>query len=317
MCEACDSQEYAHGEICCPKCNRGERVAKNCTDTTSTLCKTCPESTYMDHPNELNECKRCQKCEAEEGMITKLRCSPTSNSVCECGEGFFCSVPADRGCSKCLNHTVCSEGQFTKQNEYLVNGECCPMCPIGSRVLRHCTEFSNTSCIPCVGPTYTDQPNGLLSCFPCKVCDPGLGLRTLHGCTNQKDTVCWVLSGYYCIDQADGGCRAARPHTVCAPGQWVKQPGSDSTDTECEDCPQNSYSDGLFTSCKPHTDCEARGLQEIRPGTSASDVECGEMSNPVVPIVTVLAIFIPISIRVVIFLVLKKKIPFLKGKVKQ
>ncbi|XP_069039819.1 tumor necrosis factor receptor superfamily member 14-like isoform X2 [Lepisosteus oculatus] len=199
--------------------------------------------------------------------------------------------------------------------EYLVNGECCPMCPIGSRVLRHCTEFSSTSCIPCVGSTYTDQPNGLLSCFQCKVCDPGL--RTLHGCTNQKDAVCWVLSGYYCIDQADGGCKAARPHTVCTPGQWVKQPGSDYTDTECEDCTQNSYSDGLFTSCKPHTDCKARGLQEIRPGTSASDVECGEMSTPVVtPIVTVLAIAISIASAVVIFLVLKKKIPCSK-EVKQ
>ncbi|XP_015192686.1 tumor necrosis factor receptor superfamily member 14-like [Lepisosteus oculatus] len=138
MCEACDSQEYAHGEICCPKCNRGERVAKNCTDTTSTLCKTCPESTYMDHPNELNECKRCQKCE-EEGMITKLRCSPTSNSVCECGEGFFCSVPADRGCSKCLNHTVCSEGQFTKQNGTLENDTKC----------EHCSTITNSLAEAC------------------------------------------------------------------------------------------------------------------------------------------------------------------------
>ncbi|MBN3317942.1 TNR14 factor, partial [Atractosteus spatula] len=126
--------------------------------------------------------------------------------------------------------------------EYKVNGGCCPMCPAGSRVLRHCTEFSNTSCIPCVGSTYIDQPNGLSTCLQCKVCDPGHGLQNLSDCTSTRNRLCRVLIHYYCTDKADGDCRAARPRTVCKPGQRIKKQGTETSDTECEDCPEETYS---------------------------------------------------------------------------
>ncbi|XP_018587962.1 tumor necrosis factor receptor superfamily member 5-like isoform X1 [Scleropages formosus] len=160
--------------------------------------------------------------------------------------------------------------------EYEKNGECCPMCPPGTRVHRHCTAYTSTTCVPCIGDTFTDKPNGLISCFPCTVCQKGLGVKTVKECTASSDTVCGVLEGNYCIDPYGGGCRAAQKHTTCKPGHFIKHPGTDSTDTVCEICPENSFSDGSSTSCTSHTDCQSKGLPTVKPGDSVSDSQCGE-----------------------------------------
>lgn len=46
-------------------------------------------------------------------------------------------------------------------------------CFVGLRVSKHCTANSSTTCVPCVGKTYTDHPNGLEYCKSCKLCDKG------------------------------------------------------------------------------------------------------------------------------------------------
>uniref|UniRef100_A0A3B3SY38 TNFR-Cys domain-containing protein n=1 Tax=Paramormyrops kingsleyae TaxID=1676925 RepID=A0A3B3SY38_9TELE len=148
---------------------------------------------------------------------------------------------------------ICNLCYSCNQAEYDIGGECCPVCPQGDRVYKHCTGQSSTSCVPCVGLTYTDEPNGLTKCKPCTVCDQGLGLKTVRTCTSSSDTVCGVLEGHYCINPYKGGCRAANKHTACKPGQFIKQP-AEYIDTDCEDCSDNSYSNGSFTSCKSHTE---------------------------------------------------------------
>ncbi|MBN3306750.1 TNR14 factor, partial [Amia calva] len=127
------------------------------------------------------------------------------------------------------------------------------MCPPGSRVHRHCTALSSTSCIPCVDETYTDQPHGLEKCHPCSVCDAGLSLETLRRCTSSSDTVCTCMKGHYCEEPNQGGCKMCEKHSTCNPGQFIKQKGSYRTDTVCEGCPANTFSDG-FISCQNHTE---------------------------------------------------------------
>ncbi|KAL4604873.1 tumor necrosis factor receptor superfamily member 5-like isoform X1 [Arapaima gigas] len=163
--------------------------------------------------------------------------------------------------------------------EYETNGQCCPMCSPGTRVYKDCTDYTSTSCVPCTEATFTDKPNGLITCFPCTVCDKGFGLKTVKECTASSDTVCGVLEGNYCVDPYEGGCRKAEKHTTCKPGQFIRLPGTGSADTECENCPENSYSNGSSTSCTPHTDCESRKLTTIRQGDSVSDSECGSSSH--------------------------------------
>ncbi|XP_029103456.1 tumor necrosis factor receptor superfamily member 5-like isoform X4 [Scleropages formosus] len=74
-------------------------------------------------------------------------------------------------------------------------------------------------------------------------------------------------------------------------------PGTDSTDTECEICPENSFSSGSSTSCTPHTDCESKGLPTVKPGDSVSDSQCGEKNW------APLIVWIVVGIIVVLFLV--------------
>nr|XP_023691106.1 tumor necrosis factor receptor superfamily member 5-like [Paramormyrops kingsleyae] len=195
----------------------------------------------------------------------------------------------------CVNYNPC---YACGQAEYKIGDECCPMCFPGSRVYRHCTAWTSTSCAPCIGSTFNDQPNGLEQCNPCTVCDGGLGLKTVKECTHYSDTQCGVLEGHYCINPYMGGCRTANKHTACKPVQFIKQPGTEYTDTVCEDCSDNSYSNGFLTSCKPHTDCESRGLVTVKAGDQAADSECGEKSN------TALTVMIAATIIIIIIIII-------------
>uniref|UniRef100_A0A4W5JTE3 TNFR-Cys domain-containing protein n=1 Tax=Hucho hucho TaxID=62062 RepID=A0A4W5JTE3_9TELE len=162
--------------------------------------------------------------------------------------------------------------------EYRIGDECCPMCAPGRHVHKHCTEFTSTSCVPCVDSTFLDEPNGLMKCKVCTNCDPGFGLMVKQPCTPSSDTVCGTLEGFYCLDPIKNGCKAAQRHSSCKPGQYISHTGTTSSDTVCSDCTGDTYSDGSLTACQSHTGCESLGLQEIKPGSPWSDTEC-ELSH--------------------------------------
>ncbi|XP_037629685.1 tumor necrosis factor receptor superfamily member 14-like isoform X1 [Sebastes umbrosus] len=159
-----------------------------------------------------------------------------------------------------------------------MNGECCPMCHEGSVVRRDCTEQSGTRCIPCVNGTYMNQPNGLSNCFLCTSCDQGHGVFVQQECTATTDTICDVLSGYFCKDLTDGaGCSLPKKHSPCAPGHRIKEPGTSRTDTVCELCQPGHFSqDGL--NCTAWTSCSETQV-EIKEGSNSSDVVCGAASR--------------------------------------
>ncbi|KAL4601502.1 tumor necrosis factor receptor superfamily member 5-like isoform X1, partial [Arapaima gigas] len=193
--------------------------------------------------------------------------------------------------------------------EYKIGGECCPVCTPGYRVYGHCTAYTSTTCIPCTGSTFMDKPNGLTTCKPCTVCDPGLGLKTVKECTASSDTVCGVLEGSYCVDPYEGGCRAAEKHTTCKPGQFIKHSGKKYSDTVCENCAENSYSNGSSRSCTPHTDCESKGLLMVKPGNSVSDSECRINSQIFLSLGIIVAIIL-LGGAAVCALILKKAASF-------
>ncbi|XP_029574323.1 tumor necrosis factor receptor superfamily member 14-like isoform X3 [Salmo trutta] len=180
--------------------------------------------------------------------------------------------------------------------EYRTGDECCPMCSPGNRVYKHCTEFTSTSCVPCTDSTFLDEPNGLTACIPCTNCDPGFGMTVMQPCTPSSDTVCGTLEGFYCLDPTKDGCRAAQRHSSCKPGQYISHTGTTSTDTVCSDCTGDTYSDGSFTSCQTHTQCDTLKRQQIKPGTHQSDSECGPQTSPP------MAVIIPAVVVVVVVL---------------
>ncbi|XP_039611884.1 tumor necrosis factor receptor superfamily member 14-like isoform X2 [Polypterus senegalus] len=189
--------------------------------------------------------------------------------------------------------------------EYFIQGECCPMCSSGSRVYKHCTADSSTVCVPCVDKTYTDHPNGLPECEVCRDCDEGLALMKIQECTPTSNTICSVLPGYFCIGYSGGSCTIGQKHQSCSPGQFISRKGNAKEDTQCEDCPKDTYSNGTLTKCKQHTSCKSLGLKEKNPGTRAMDAECSEHSNTAAIVTGVIVLAIILIIGVIIFL--KKK----------
>ncbi|XP_058857859.1 tumor necrosis factor receptor superfamily member 14-like isoform X1 [Acipenser ruthenus] len=190
--------------------------------------------------------------------------------------------------------------------QFDVDGRCCPMCSPGSSVFRACTQDSSTSCLPCTHGTYTEEPNGLLKCFPCKNCDQASGLIVLHKCQLQKNTICGPLNGYFCSGKArDGGCDQGQKHTVCRAGERVKSQGTAESDTRCEDCPEGTFSTkNMSLNCIPWTDCELNDKVKYTEGSSTADVQCQEKTpvGLIVGLTVGLIVGLCIGLSVVIYL---------------
>ncbi|XP_078110350.1 tumor necrosis factor receptor superfamily member 14-like [Sander vitreus] len=158
------------------------------------------------------------------------------------------------------------------------DGQCCPMCHEGGVVRKDCTLQSGTQCSSCANGTFMNKPNGLSSCIPCTICDQGHGLFVKQKCTTTTDTVCDVLSGYFCKELMDDtGCSLAQKHTHCAPGERIKEPGTRKTDTVCEQCQPGYFSkDGV--NCTDWTICLDTQVK-VTEGSTSSDVVCGTASR--------------------------------------
>nr|XP_009932757.1 PREDICTED: tumor necrosis factor receptor superfamily member 14 [Opisthocomus hoazin] len=142
----------------------------------------------------------------------------------------------------------------------------------GRRVFRHCTANSSTTCIPCVGDTYTDHPNGLERCRDCKRCDEGANLVPKVACSYVKNTVCGCLPGYFCSYSVADDCELCQRYTVCSPGTMVKEGGTDTTDNVCEACPPGTSSTtSMASSCRPWHELEQNDPEEGEDGNPSSD----------------------------------------------
>ncbi|KAF4072478.1 hypothetical protein AMELA_G00263450 [Ameiurus melas] len=69
-------------------------------------------------------------------------------------------------------------------------------------------------------------------------------------------------------------CRKAREHSTCLRGQYIDKTGTTLMDTVCKDCSEETYSNGSFMLCKPHTNCESLGQITVTQGTPSSDAVC-------------------------------------------
>uniref|UniRef100_A0A8D0CU33 TNFR-Cys domain-containing protein n=1 Tax=Sander lucioperca TaxID=283035 RepID=A0A8D0CU33_SANLU len=131
---------------------------------------------------------------------------------------------------------------LTCPTEYQIGNQCCQMCPAGSRVEKDCTEFKQTSCLPCTEGTFMTHSTHFMR----------FGLKLKTPCTATSDTVCEPLEGFYCLFFIEDGCMEAQKHSSCQPGQYISLKAL--SDTECSNCSDGTFSDGtLLTSCQPHT----------------------------------------------------------------
>uniref|UniRef100_A0A3Q3FE93 Tumor necrosis factor receptor superfamily member 5-like n=1 Tax=Labrus bergylta TaxID=56723 RepID=A0A3Q3FE93_9LABR len=143
------------------------------------------------------------------------------------------------------------------------------------RVYENCTDSESTHCKPCTEGTFMDHPTYRTRCYDCKSCDEGSALKMKTSCAIVSDTVCEPVEGFYCSDSRKDDCVEAKKHRRCEPGEYIREHGTSSTDTVCSTCSDGTFSDGTFTSCQNHKQCESEGLLLLRAGTETEDAQCG------------------------------------------
>ncbi|XP_030042049.1 tumor necrosis factor receptor superfamily member 14 isoform X2 [Microcaecilia unicolor] len=204
-----------------------------------------------------------------------------------------------------------TEAQMCRDNEYLSETTCCPLCPPGTKVLDHCTVLSVRTCINCTKGTYMDHSNANKECDQCKSCDRDMGLSEKQSCTYTRDTVCSCQNVFYCTKVKGDDCGLCQKQRVCKPGCYVKNPGTETTDTVCESCPEGTFSTGnMSQKCEPWTKCTDRNMIEVKSGTHKSDSVC-IVKTKIVPVVLgITSPFVLIAVFGVLYYVWRKKRPF-------
>ncbi|NXT03542.1 TNR21 factor, partial [Jacana jacana] len=150
----------------------------------------------------------------------------------------------------------------------------CDKCPAGTYVSKHCTKSTLRECSRCPDGTFTKHENGIERCHPCrKPCELPMIEKT-H-CSALTDRECTCLSGTF---QTNDTCV---PYTVCPVGWGVRKKGTETEDVRCKPCPRGTFSDvpSSVMKCKTYTDCFAKNMVVIKPGTKESDNVCGSPAS--------------------------------------
>ncbi|XP_077314171.1 tumor necrosis factor receptor superfamily member 14-like [Lithobates pipiens] len=144
----CPPGEYEINDLCCPMCHIGTVVKTHCTSASSSnVCIPCVKGTYMDHPNGVTKCRKCTECDTGGGLLEIKECSYTSNAVCDCKPGYYCSEKGS--CDLCQPHSICKAGQYIKVHGTSKTDNVCEACPPGqfstANMSNACTAW--TKCI--------------------------------------------------------------------------------------------------------------------------------------------------------------------------
>ncbi|XP_062387479.1 tumor necrosis factor receptor superfamily member 16 [Sardina pilchardus] len=166
-------------------------------------------------------------------------------------------------------------GDICASQRYTDAGECCKVCPPGTRVAVECGK-DNTQCVPCEqGVTFSSEEDSP-HCVTCARCPRGA--PRIETCTVTADTVCdcgptaylWREGDNYTIALCAGCSR-------CSRGQGVAQKCSKHEDTVCEECPAgiafNEETKLHGKACTPCTQCQPNEV-EIRACEPSADAIC-------------------------------------------
>ncbi|XP_038288707.1 tumor necrosis factor receptor superfamily member 5 isoform X1 [Canis lupus baileyi] len=161
-----------------------------------------------------------------------------------------------------------------REKQYLVDSQCCNMCPPGEKLVNDCLHTIDTECTRCQTGEFLDTWNAERHCHQHKYCDPNLGLHVEKEGTSETDTTCTCDEGLHCTNAA---CESCTMHSLCPPGLGVKQIATGISDTICDPCPIGFFSNvsSALEKCHPWTSCETKGLVKVQAGTNKTDVICG------------------------------------------
>ncbi|XP_050987226.1 tumor necrosis factor receptor superfamily member 5 [Labeo rohita] len=161
---------------------------------------------------------------------------------------------------------------------------CSKKCPKGKYMVS-CNTTSQTVCEVCPRRTFIDEENNLSRCRACRECSSSSNMEKAKECEADKNTECRCKTGYFCTHESDSHCDHCIPVGTCPPGKGVTTYHTFKTNTICGHCPEGTYSDvdDYISSCKNFTSCDDLGRVLKTPGTSQSDVVCGDFKPCVAP----------------------------------
>ncbi|XP_051722307.1 tumor necrosis factor receptor superfamily member 16 isoform X2 [Ctenopharyngodon idella] len=147
-------------------CAAGTGLATSCGQE-DTKCQPCQDGVSFSDSESLSACRLCVRCPP--GIPELARCTPTLDTHCDCGEGFFL---------------------WREHNS--TSGLCaaCSMCGYGSGVVQQCGRLGNTICEQCKPGTYSRERSNRKPCVPCSRCSKDE--VEIRSCQPDSDTVCMV-----------------------------------------------------------------------------------------------------------------------------
>ncbi|KAM9824008.1 tumor necrosis factor receptor superfamily member 11B-like [Neosynchiropus ocellatus] len=152
----------------------------------------------------------------------------------------------------------------------------CDACPPGTYLVSVCTATQKTVCSPCPAGSFLSFWNTDRECLPCQTCD--FNQHMTSECQADSDRQCECHDGYY---SEDGG-ETCLPHSQCPAGEGVLHEGTLTADTECQSCPNGTFSsyNSDLEECVTHNSCESEGIKLLLPGTSWHNNICVKCDSP-------------------------------------
>ncbi|KAM3617259.1 uncharacterized protein V6R79_004003 [Siganus canaliculatus] len=294
----CRPKEYKAGDgQCCPMCDQGSVVRKDCTTLSGTGCKQCESGTYMNHPNGLKNCRTCTTCDKGQGLAVLKMCTTTSDTVCGALSGYFCtSLEDDTGCSFAEKHSLCSAGERIKDPGTSQTDTVCEPCPTGSFSTDgvKCTAWTvcSTEEVRTIeGSAASDvvcaraERNHYSICGSVILLVLTVVLLVIKGITSRKTTAYFVavmtVQVLCCRPKeykaGDGQCCP-----MCDEGSVVKRDCTTLSGTGCKQCENGTYmnSPNGLKNCWACTTCDkGQGLAVLKMCTTTSDTVCGALSG--------------------------------------
>ncbi|XP_013122874.2 tumor necrosis factor receptor superfamily member 5-like isoform X2 [Oreochromis niloticus] len=143
---SCRPKEYKTNDgWCCPTCNEGRVVQRDCTAFSGTQCHSCDLGTFMNQTNSLYNCFPCTSCDTGHGLFVKQNCTATTDTVCDVLNGYHCKDLIDNNrCSLAEKHSQCAAGQRIKEPGTSRSDTVCEDCEPGffSKDGVNCTAWT-------------------------------------------------------------------------------------------------------------------------------------------------------------------------------
>nr|XP_046221659.1 tumor necrosis factor receptor superfamily member 9a [Oncorhynchus gorbuscha]XP_046221660.1 tumor necrosis factor receptor superfamily member 9a [Oncorhynchus gorbuscha] len=173
-------------DVCCERCNPGNRLVTRCGSDPEKLCVPCRNETYTTDGTS-HSCLRCTQCVGG-AQFLKAACTKSKDTECDCRAGFRCG---DDHCSFCVEE--CGTGQ-----EPLPAARSCRNCPEGTfndKIHEKCKSW-RTSClhpsehIVAVGDAVSDSKCGIANIVTPEV-------NTLPSTQADPEGLFWAISASF------------------------------------------------------------------------------------------------------------------------